>query len=468
MAELFDILLAELRSAKSSVNRIVGIGALFALLSHFYVVEPYFQYKAKEASARAALPAVTQKMEATTAEIERIKQLSTKIRKSLDSIGKDIDAFPDRLREVLPRLQAALQRPRSDRSANEQPFLQNQTQRPQAQVPLQQSLMPAANSPAADLALNLPPQVQTFEEAVRWYSEDWFEDLLARVDQELVTPLAARSEIITPEQTSALAKAAQGAVNAIRGHIAGIDPDFWRHYGGPGGKVDVAQQLRREVGEAFKPVNQKVLGLVRQTETAKEALDLQLATIQSELQATRNSIDTLSDRVKSIESPFGRLPLDLTDLIVLFPFILAITTVLLTTSILKTVRIFRDACRTFPQRSDHDDLALLREAVGSWYLPPFRNIIGPVMLIVWYLTAGGIYARAGSLIFSSPDIFTAAESTAAAIRPRLFAGAYAVGFAAILAAGVLTARSLFQTAREMAQDRPSSMIFETLKVEDLE
>ena len=75
------------------------------------------------------------------------------------------------------------------------------------------------------------------------------------------------------------------------------------------------------------------------------------------------------------------------------------------------------------------------------------------MLIVWYLAAAGIYARAGSLIFSSPDIFTAAESTAAAIKPRLFAGVYVVGFAAILAAGALTARSLYQTARGLAQGR---------------
>jgi hypothetical protein len=454
MAELFDILLTELRSAKSSVNRIAGIGALFALLSHFYVVEPYFHYKAKEGSARAALPAVTQKMEATTAEIGRIKHLSVQIRESLDSIGKDIDGFPDHLREILPRLQAALQRPRSSRSAGEQPFLQNQIQLPQAQTSLQQSPLPPANSPAADLELYLPPQVQTFEEAVRWFSEDWFEHLLDRVDQELVTPLAASSETITREQTTALAQTAQGAVNAIRGHIAGIDPDFWRHYAGPGGKVDVAQQLRREVGEAFQPVNQKVLGLVRQTETAKKALDRQLSSIQSELQSTRQSIDTLSDRIKSIESPFGRLPLDLTDLIVLFPFIVAVTTVMLATSILKTARIFRDVCRTYTQRSDHDALATLTEATGSWYLPPFRNFIGPAMLIIWYLAAAGIYARAGSLIFSSQDIFTAAESTAAAIKPRLFTGVYVAGFAAILAAGALTARSLYQTARGPAQGRP--------------
>ena len=454
MAELFDILLAELRSAKSSVNHIAGIAALFALLSHFYVVEPYFHYKAKEVSARAALPAATQKMEATTAEIGRIKQLGTQIRESLDSIGRDIDGFPDRLRQVLPRLQAALQRPRSSRPAGGQPVLQNQIQQQQEQVPLQQSSIPAANSPAADLEIDLPAQVKTFDAAVRWYSEEWFEHLLARVDQELVTPLAAGSETITPEQTTSLQQTAQTAVNAIRGHIAAIDPDFWHHYSGPGGKVDVAQQIHHEVGEAFQPVNQKVLDLVGQAETAKKALDQKLVTIQSELEATRQSIATLSERVKSIESPFGRLPLDLTDLIVLFPFIVAVTAVVLATSILKTARIFRDVCRTYPQHSDHDALATLTAAMGSLYLPPFRNIIRPVMLIFWYLVAAGIYARAGSMIFSSPDIFAAAESTAAAIKPRLFAGVYVAGFAAILAAGALTARSLYQTARGLAQGRP--------------
>ena len=461
MAELFDILLAELRSGKSSVNRIAGIGALFALLSHFYVVEPYFHYKAKEGSARAALPAVTQKVEATTAEIGRIKNLSTQIRESLDSIGKDIDGFPDHLREMLPRLQEALQRPQSNPRIGEQPFLQNQIQRPQAptgqiqdQNAFRPSLFEQAGRSSTDLELALPPQIRTFAKAVQWYFEGWFEHLLGRIDQKLVQPLSDRSETIAPEQTAALKKTAQAAVNQIRGHLDAIDPEFWHHYGGPGGKVDVASQLRQQVGQAFEPVKNKVTSLVDQAENAKETLEKELIGIQTELEATQQNISNLSSRIKSIESPFGRLPLDLTDLIVLFPFIVAITTVMLATSILKTARIFRNVCGTYPQRSDHDNLATLTATVGSWYLPPFRNIVGPAMLIVWYLAAGGIYARAGSLVFSSPDIFTAVENTAAAIKPSLFGGAYWVGFAAILAAGALTARSLFQTARELAQGGP--------------
>jgi hypothetical protein len=48
MAELFDILLNELRLTKKGFNRILSIGLLFTLSGHFFVVEPYFSYKKEE------------------------------------------------------------------------------------------------------------------------------------------------------------------------------------------------------------------------------------------------------------------------------------------------------------------------------------------------------------------------------------------------------------------------------------
>ena len=44
MTQFFDIIFEDLRSSKRSVNRLLSIGILFALLGHFFVVEPYFQY----------------------------------------------------------------------------------------------------------------------------------------------------------------------------------------------------------------------------------------------------------------------------------------------------------------------------------------------------------------------------------------------------------------------------------------
>jgi hypothetical protein len=43
--------------------------------------------------------------------------------------------------------------------------------------------------------------------------------------------------------------------------------------------------------------------------------------------------------------------------------------------------------------------------------------IETAMPIVWFLVVSVIYARVGSPIFTSPDVFTAAASTAAASNP---------------------------------------------------
>ena len=48
MATLFDVILNDLQSNKKNVNRLLSLGILFALIGHFYVIEPYFQYKKQE------------------------------------------------------------------------------------------------------------------------------------------------------------------------------------------------------------------------------------------------------------------------------------------------------------------------------------------------------------------------------------------------------------------------------------
>jgi hypothetical protein len=48
MAQLFDVIFTDLRSSKKSVNRLLSLGVLFALVGHFYVVEPYFHFKVQE------------------------------------------------------------------------------------------------------------------------------------------------------------------------------------------------------------------------------------------------------------------------------------------------------------------------------------------------------------------------------------------------------------------------------------
>ncbi|MGA9535350.1 MAG: hypothetical protein WBR24_05535 [Desulfobacterales bacterium] len=50
-----------------------------------------------------------------------------------------------------------------------------------------------------------------------------------------------------------------GALFALISHFYdAIDPEFWQHCGGAGGKMDVICQLRHLIGQAFEPVKNKV------------------------------------------------------------------------------------------------------------------------------------------------------------------------------------------------------------------
>jgi len=55
MEQLFEIIFTDFRSSKKNVNRLLSVGILFAIVGHFYVVEPYFQYKIQENNATKAL-----------------------------------------------------------------------------------------------------------------------------------------------------------------------------------------------------------------------------------------------------------------------------------------------------------------------------------------------------------------------------------------------------------------------------
>jgi len=55
MKQLFEIIFTDFRSSKKNVNRLLSVGILFAIVGHFYVVEPYFQYKIQENNATKAL-----------------------------------------------------------------------------------------------------------------------------------------------------------------------------------------------------------------------------------------------------------------------------------------------------------------------------------------------------------------------------------------------------------------------------
>jgi len=93
-------------------------------------------------------------------------------------------------------------------------------------------------------------------------------------------------------------------------------------------------------------------------ELTKKLLQLQsgqLKTLDEKLTATKLEISQLSERLKTLESPFGHIHLGLTDMMRVFPFILTALTITLAAQLCQALRVrsiiqelFRDDSQTYP------------------------------------------------------------------------------------------------------------------------
>lgn len=78
MPQIFDILFDDLRSNRDKINRVLGAGLLFALIVHFYVLEPYFEYKDRERKMSVILHEQKEYYEAISGRLKSITDLNQK------------------------------------------------------------------------------------------------------------------------------------------------------------------------------------------------------------------------------------------------------------------------------------------------------------------------------------------------------------------------------------------------------
>jgi len=153
---------------------------------------------------------------------------------------------------------------------------------------------------------------------VRWYIEQWFTQLIEDLQQGIVQPileLDRENERANGEQLTIMAK--QG-LDHLRTYLDEVDPEFWWSYGR--GKVSVANDLQRIVGNSFGPMEQVVSIHLEQSQKEAKQLKANLKDIQKKLDSIKGNQGILESRMQSLNSPFGPLPMSLPDLIMLFPW----------------------------------------------------------------------------------------------------------------------------------------------------
>ena len=438
MASFFDVVFADLRTSRKQVNRLVGTGLVFALVGHFYVVEPYFEYKRLDRVTAQRIADGERLVADLAGRLNQLKTASGRSHAALEAIQADIRAFPDHLAGTIPRIERALRGGPSFEDPSSSPI--------QAQT----------NAPAVAGGLRLPPDISTVDAGVRWYVRDWFGRLLSRLEDEVIAPLASgqeRSRVGGVEADAAvgspeLSRIAATASEEIRQYTEHAPPDFWRSYWG--GKVPVAQGLEQVVERSFGAVVQVVSRRVADTERLIQAQDQDVTSQRAALAVSQTSQKELMVRLSSLESPFGKIPVGLTDLIKLFPLLVAGTVVMVMGVIGKSRQLFvaleREAGRA-GQGATPEGLAAL---VDCWYLPPYTGRLPCTALIGAFGVALAVAARAAWLVATEPDLFaTLGDGGTAWVRIG-FAGAYAAGL-------VVTTVLAWRMGRELAR-RPAAEV----------
>jgi hypothetical protein len=140
----------------------------------------------------------------------------------------------------------------------------------------------------------------------------------------------------------------------------------------------------------------------------------------------------LDKRLQAIESPPGRLPLGLPELITLFPILVA-GVILMLTFVLRRSHLLKTTLQGMDRPAEQSsDRAALELAVNCWFLPPYPNVFRPVLLSACGALLAVIMLRATWLIIAGPATSTLNDLDVELSHGRTLVWGYAVACAAVL------------------------------------
>jgi hypothetical protein len=448
-----DVILNDYRSSIKEINRLFLVGLFFTLAAHFYVVEPYFQLKIREQSLQNSLPAMEQSINVLGQEATKINEAKQSASAALQEIREDLLRFPDQLRDALPDIQSAL-----NPANNPLPGGQYSNSVLYGQYAQQQYMQ----QPLPGRTIILPAEITTFEAAVNWYVNDWFAKLLAELENRVVKPVG---ELGSTNGAGDLDEICKNAVDTVKKTINAVDPDFWHSYGGRGGKMDVASTIRDNIESSFAPLENRVYQLLEETNRQRQGQEEKLAGFNKTIAATRDKIAFLSDRLKSIESPFGPLPLRLTDLIKLFPFLLAALAVKLAFVMRQAAAqqaLFKQLTAAGP--ADATSQLLLQYQLRSFLLAPAGRLLSLAAMSAWLTVLFAVFIRSVWLMSIHPQIFIdGGEQEALFMNPQLYHTGCLAGLALLAGAAAFMLKICWRPSEGAAKTGSNRAIKSDIK-----
>jgi hypothetical protein len=370
------------------------------LFGYFYIVSPYFIFKNEDRKAKAAIEAAVDSIDLYRQQVKEYRKVHKQVNTELYRIEEEIHSFPVELAQSLSIIGSG--------TANTNDFAQIQ------------------QSNTSSNPLGIPDSIADYSDRVGWYVNYRFDEILEDINQKIIIPSARLDRSHKTDKKSEVRRLADEAVVKIKNHIGSIDPDFWRTY--ETGKVRESRLLEAVVEESLNPVFREIDTLVIKSAGLEQELLRKIAEDSLALKTYASNIALIEKRIDSVESPIGKIPLNLVDFVQLFPVLIIVLAVMLTNYASKSVRSIGNLQMEFKKMDNEESIASMKMISDCWFLPPFRSIFPPFILITSIVLIIAIYLFSVIGLFNQPDLFVSLTGTAETIKKYIFFAGYGIGF----------------------------------------
>jgi len=291
MDDFLKTLLNDLKQTKNNLNRFIAVGLIFSFFGQFYIIEPYYSLKKQEKSVEKEISKLNSKKKALIEEKRKSEIRIKKIKKITETTKREINKLPDQLRDAIYQIRKKLE--------NGNSFSVEQTKR-----------------------ITLPENIKNLEEGVRWYISKWSENLIKNLQREI----DKSSDLFDPTEKEKIKNLSAKINKEINLYIKNINPEFWRAYQN---KISFAEGLKGVISDQFSPFFEELSGKKENITKSIKDYELEIKNLMEHKEKIQKEKNLLKKRLSSIESPIGKLPINLTDFIKTFPVLIFICGILI-------------------------------------------------------------------------------------------------------------------------------------------
>ena len=170
----------------------------------------------------------------------------------------------------------------------------------------------------------------------------------------------------------------------------------------------------------------------RRVEEEEAALDKRRSDVEAQRKGTDEERVRIADRLRSIQTPFGLMPIGASDGLLAFPIVIAIGFLIASLLLADAARLkreFRRLCRDADPEGDVTDDGELMLVAPLWF-DTARPALHRLGLMVVYACPAAIFV--GSVTLIAVDWSVAPTPLATGDMQRVYATAYAIAFAMLL------------------------------------